>query len=198
MFLRKKLILLWRRWGSVFTGSLFVALSLHSNPAELPLNERNSFEDRKATMADQTLVFEAKILPFQMSRLTDDRFPVRHNSILKQRLSVQMSNEFRDRKMDSVVHRFSVMLDDDMADSNSPSSLIHSEFLKNVAFGTSGWVERKGMWKAHLQRTDFELLADKLSLNDINRFLFRKNPKNENDPPVKTAGGEQILQIQEK
>lgn len=55
--------------------------------------------------------------------------------------------------------------------------------------GVSAHFEVDKRWTAHLQKADFEWLIGQISLNDINRYQFRKNRENEETIPVKKPGG---------
>lgn len=96
--------------------------------------------------------------------------------------------------MELIVQRFEQLFSKQLADAQIPPRHLFPGFLQNIVLGTSGLWEQEGFWQAHLQRADYELISSELSLNDINRFQFRKNRMNGDSMPKRpVAGGTSIL-----
>ena len=127
--------------------------------------------------------------------LEGNTLPIPQSDLLNKRVEVHMSEAFKQTQVESVVRKFDALFSKDINEADSPSDRLLPGLPDSIVIGTSGLMEREGFWQAHLQKTDFELLAKKLSLNDINRFQFRKNRNHGNSLPIRKAGGSSSILI---
>ena len=115
------------------------------------------------------------------------RITFAQSELLKRRIKVEVSNGFEDRTMNLIVRRFAELLSKQLKNAKSPTQRLFFRSVPHITLGTSGIAEREGFWQAHLQRADYELISSGLSLNDINRFQFRKNRKNGDTLPKRSV-----------
>jgi len=163
-------------------------LVLSAQAAALELHKTWPLPDQSPAWVDAQRKVFAEKYPLQRSGISMQPMAKSNSGILTHRLVVECSSEFQDRKLEAMRRHFNQLFERDLAFANGPAEKIHSGFLNRVVLATSGLPGRKGFWEAHLQKSDFAMLADNLSLNDINRFQFRKNRKDGDLLPVVSAG----------
>jgi hypothetical protein len=132
---------------------------------------------------------------FSTSRNTsfNSVFALKTSSLITQKYRLEMSPGYLDRLKDLTSKKLSFLTRDP---SEEPSMLLSSgelKYLENrLTFGMSSAYNSEKSWTAHLQKADFEMIANQLSLNDINRYTFRKNRQSGNTVPVQTVVSEEV------
>lgn len=169
----------------------FGHLSLTSQVRDIPVEKKADIMVKNSIYSTDGhhALKDASIHPGFRNTRDVSILPIPHCALLKQKLEVNVSKEFRNRKINIVVQKFEQLMSNQIADAANPSEKVFSGFSQHIALATSGFWEREGFWKAHLQRADYELISSELSLNDINRFQFRKNRKNGDSLPIQPVAG---------
>lgn len=115
-------------------------------------------------------------------------FTSQSHGILDKRYSVFVNETFRNEKIEQTIRKFeSLLLRNKKSGISTDVSAIY--FADKLQLGMSSLDKENRVWTTHLQRTDFEMIAGALSLNDINRFQFRRNRRAGSIIPIKKPSG---------
>jgi len=168
---------------------------LSAQVKDLPVESKSSIKEKEPALTSGRNLIQANLAPLNKTPLTKALFPASKSPVLNQRVRVEISPLFRDQKFNATVRKFDQLMEKEIESADQPSDIRNRKFIHTITLVTSTTFDQKSCWQAYLQRTDFEMMADRLSLNDINRFQFRKNRENGDNLPAKTASGPNSPQL---
>jgi hypothetical protein len=162
----------------VFGGLVLAHLVLDAQVTNVDYEKRFNPDKKSPENEPVARSLEESRFHVKKTNLFGGLLSLKKNSILNQRYHLDMSPQYQERLRDLTSQKLSYLTRDPEDESANISTQKQVNSIeKRLSFGMSSAYLQERVWTAHLQKADFEMIADQLSLNDINRYTFRKNRK---------------------
>lgn len=133
---------------------------------------------------------------FEAQKKTYSKSPMPYTSqfhgFFDKRYSVIVNKIFMDEKREETIRKIDSLLQRKKK-SGFSTDVSALGFAEKLQLGMSSLEKENRVWTTHLQKTDFEMIAGSLSLNDINRFQFRRNRRAGSIMPITKPSGSPLI-----